>query len=62
MTKELRPSSFIGLVTTWLSARSYSFIFNDNLYDNRFIKIFELIVELTVKSNDLKQVMRGSLV
>ena len=30
--------------------------------DNRFIKIFELIVELTVKSNDLRQVMRGSLV
>ena len=30
--------------------------------DNRFIKIFELIVELTLKSNDLRQVMRGSLV
>ena len=30
--------------------------------DNRFIKIFELIVELTVKSNNLRQVMRGSLV
>ena len=30
--------------------------------NNRFIKIFELIVELSEKSNDLKQVMRGSLV
>ena len=30
--------------------------------DNRFIKIFELIVELSEKSNNLKQVMRGSLV
>ena len=30
--------------------------------DDRFIKIFKLIVELTVKSNDLRQVMSGSLV
>ena len=30
--------------------------------DNRFFKIFELIAELTEKSNNLKQVVRGSLV
>ena len=30
--------------------------------DNRFFKIFELIVELSEKSNILKQVVRGSLV
>ena len=30
--------------------------------DNRFFKIFELIVELSEKSNNLKQVSRGSLV
>ena len=30
--------------------------------NNRFFKIFELIVELSEKSNDLKQVVRGSLV
>ena len=30
--------------------------------DNRFFKIFELIVELSEKSNNLKQVLRGSLV
>ena len=30
--------------------------------NNRFIKIFELILELSEKSNDLRQVMRGSLV
>ena len=30
--------------------------------DNRFFKIFELIVELSEKSNNFKQVMRGSLV
>ena len=28
--------------------------------DNRFIKIFELIVELSEKSNNLRQVVRGS--
>ena len=30
--------------------------------DNRFFKIFELIVELSKKSNNLKQVVRGSLI
>ena len=30
--------------------------------DNRFIKIFELIVEISEKSNNLRQVVRGSLV
>ena len=30
--------------------------------DNRFFKIFELIAELSEKSNILKQVVRGSLV
>ena len=30
--------------------------------NNRFFKIFELIVELSEKSNDLRQVVRGSLV
>ena len=30
--------------------------------DNRFFKIFELIAELSEKSNNLKQVVRGSLV
>ena len=30
--------------------------------DNRFFKVFELIVELSEKSNNLKQVVRGSLV
>ena len=30
--------------------------------DYRFIKIFELIVELSEKSNNLKQVVRGNLV
>ena len=30
--------------------------------DNRFFKIFELIVESSEKSNNLKQVVRGSLV
>ena len=30
--------------------------------NNRFFKIFELIVELSEKSNNLKQVVRGSLV
>ena len=30
--------------------------------DNRFFKIFELIAELSEKSNILKQVERGSLV
>ena len=30
--------------------------------NNRFFKIFELILELSEKSNDLKQVVRGSLV
>ena len=30
--------------------------------DNRFIKIFELLVELSEKSNNLKQVLRVSLV
>ena len=30
--------------------------------NNRFIKIFELIAELSEKSNNLKQVVRGSLV
>ena len=30
--------------------------------DNRFFKIFELIAELSEKSNILKQVLRGSLV
>ena len=30
--------------------------------DNRFIKIFELLMELSEKSNNLRQVVRGSLV
>ena len=30
--------------------------------DNRFFKIFELIVELSEKSNNLRQAVRGSLV
>ena len=30
--------------------------------NNRFFKIFELIAELSEKSNILKQVLRGSLV
>ena len=30
--------------------------------DNRFFKIFELIAELSEKSNNLKQVVRGNLV
>ena len=30
--------------------------------DNRFFKIFELIAELSEKSSNLKQVLRGSLV
>ena len=30
--------------------------------NNRFFKVFELIVELSEKSNDLKQVVRGRLV
>ena len=30
--------------------------------NNRFFKIFELIVELSEKSNNLKQVVRGSLI
>ena len=30
--------------------------------DNRFFKIFELIAELSEKSNNLKQVVRGSLI
>ena len=30
--------------------------------NNRFFKIFELIAELSEKSNNLKQVVRGSLV
>ena len=30
--------------------------------NNRLIKIFELILELSEKSNNLKQVVRGSLV
>ena len=30
--------------------------------DNRFIKIFELIVEISEKSNNLRQVIMGSLV
>ena len=30
--------------------------------DNRFFKVFELIAELSEKSNNLKQVVRGSLV
>ena len=30
--------------------------------DNRFFEIFELIAELSEKSNNLKQVVRGSLV
>ena len=30
--------------------------------DNRFFKIFELIAELSEKSNNLKQILRGRLV
>ena len=30
--------------------------------DNRFFKIFELIAELSEKSSNFKQVLRGSLV
>ena len=30
--------------------------------NNRFFKIFELIAELSEKSNNLKQVVRGSLI
>ena len=30
--------------------------------DHRFIKIFELLMELSEKSNNLRQVVRGSLV
>ena len=30
--------------------------------DNRFIKIFELLMELSEKSNNLRQVVRGSFV
>ena len=30
--------------------------------DDRFVKIFELILELSEKSNNLKQVVRGSLI
>ena len=42
---------------------SYEFVNISRLEnDNRFIKILELIVELTVKSNELRQVVRGSLV
>ena len=30
--------------------------------NNRFIKIFELLIELSEKSNNLRQVVKGSLV
>ena len=30
--------------------------------DNRFFKIFEMIAELSEKSNNLKQILRGRLV
>ena len=30
--------------------------------NNRFIKIFELLVELSEKSNNLRQVVKGSLI
>ena len=30
--------------------------------DNRFIKIFELLMELSEKSNNLRQVVKGSFV
>ena len=75
-TIELQSAFFISLVTTWLRARSYSFI-HDTIYnllnvsfeyadfaqvvdDRRFLKIFELLMEIGEKSTILRQVVKGS--
>ena len=41
---------------------SYEYAEYARLDNNRFIKIFELIVELSEKSNNLRQVLKVSLI